>query len=88
MHVRAGLTNAEERINPRALQPYGHLAKVLKSSGYESEATEVLIAKQDDLRCYGDLGWWAKFWNLVLEFSIGHGYKPHRAFLLMICSFV
>jgi hypothetical protein len=64
---------------PRSLQPYEQLAHVLKSSGYESEATEVLIAKQVDLRRYGDLGWWAKLWNHVLGFSIRHGYKPHRA---------
>jgi hypothetical protein len=65
-------------------QPYEQLAKVLKSSGYESEATEVLIAKQVDLRRYGDLWWWAKLWNRVLGFSIGHGYKPHRALLWII----
>jgi hypothetical protein len=69
---------------PFSSQPYEQLAKVLKSSGYESEATEVLIAKQDDLRRYGDLGWPAKLWNRLLGLSIGHGYKPDRAFLLMI----
>jgi hypothetical protein len=66
------------------LQPYEQLAKVLKSSGHESEATEVLIAKQVDLRLYGDLGWWAKLWNRVLGFSIGYGYKPHRALFGML----
>jgi hypothetical protein len=68
---------------PFLSQPYKQLAEVLKSSGYESEATEVLIAKQDDLRRYGDLKSAAKLWNFLLGFSIGHGYKPHRAFLLM-----
>jgi hypothetical protein len=65
---------------PRALQPYEQLANVLKASGYESDATEVLIAKQDDLRRYGDLNWGAKAWKHVLRFVIGYGYKPHRAF--------
>jgi len=69
---------------PFLSQPYEQLAKVLKSSGHESEATKVLITKQDDLRRHGDLGWWAKVWNRVLGVSIGHGYKPHRAFFLMI----
>jgi hypothetical protein len=32
----------------------------------------------------GDLGWWAKLWNRVLRFSIGHGYKPHRALYGML----
>jgi hypothetical protein len=69
---------------PRVLQPYDQLAKVLKESGYEREATEVLIAKQDDLRRYGELGWWAKFANCVLGFTIRHGYKPHLAFYGML----
>jgi hypothetical protein len=64
---------------PLALQPYEQLAKVLKASGYESEATEVLIAKKDDLRRYGNLGWVAKIWNRLLGISIGHGYRSHRA---------
>jgi hypothetical protein len=71
-------------IHPRALQPYEQLAKVLKSSGYEFEATEVLIAKQDDLCRYGDLRWGARAWKHVLRFAIGYGYKPHFAFFLMI----
>ena len=67
-----------------SLQPYEQLAKVLKTSGYASEATEVLIAKHEDLRRHGDLGWWAEAWNYVLGFSIGHGYKPHRALLFVL----
>jgi hypothetical protein len=73
---------------PRALQPYEQLAKVLKSSGYESEATEVLIAKQDDLRRYGNLGQWARVWKSLLGFSIRHGYKPHRALYGMLLFLV
>ena len=69
---------------PFSSPPYEQLAKVLKSSGHESEATEVLIAKQDDLRRYGDLGWWAKFAILLLGFSIRHGYKPRRALFGML----
>jgi hypothetical protein len=63
------------------LQPFEQLAKVLKASGYESQATEVFIAKQDDLRRYGDLRRGAKLWNLLIGFSIGHGYRSHRALL-------
>jgi hypothetical protein len=75
------------RLQPtesRALQPYEQLANVMKSCGYESEATEVLIAKQDDLRRYGDLGWWAKFANCLFGFTIRHGYKPQLAFYGML----
>ncbi len=44
----------------------------------------MLIAKQDDLRRYGKLGWWAKVANCVLGFTIRHGYKPHLAFYGML----
>jgi hypothetical protein len=62
-----------------SLQPYEQLAGILKTSGYEAEATEVLIAKQDDLRHFGELNWWAKRWNWFLGVTLKHGYKPHRA---------
>lgn len=70
-----------------SLQPYEQLADVLKLGGYESEATDVLIAKQEDLRRYGDLGWGAKLSNLVLG-AIGHGYRPLKAFGGMLCFIV
>ena len=66
------------------LQPYEQLAKVLRSSGDESAAKRVLIAKQDDLRRYGDLRWWERLFNWLLGFSLKHGYEPYRALLGML----
>jgi hypothetical protein len=64
---------------PLSLQPYEQLSKVLKSSGYESEATEVLIAKQDDLRRHGDLKLSTKLLKGFLKYTMAYGYKPHLA---------
>jgi hypothetical protein len=61
-----------------SVQPYEQLAKILKLSGDETGSTRVLIAKQDDLRRHGGLGPFRTIWNLLLDFAIGHGYKPHR----------
>lgn len=75
------------RLQPKErfrLQPYEQLAKVLRSNGDESAAKRVLIAKQDDLRRYGNLRWWAKCWNWLLGFTIRHGYEPHRALVGML----
>lgn len=62
-------------------QPYEQLAEVLKKSGHEKEAKEVLIAKNEDR---AELGaklsktqwWWYKFFGPM----IGYGYKPFDVF--------
>ena len=87
---------AEERLEwirlqePRPFkpQPYEQLAKVLRNMGHESDARKVLIAKQDDLRKYGDLKWWSKEWNHFLGRTIGHGWKPWRVFVRFIIPFI
>lgn len=59
-------------------QPYEQLAKVMKDSGHESAATDVLIRKQDNLRTHGKLSWWDWSWNFLLGHTIAHGYRPHQ----------
>jgi len=71
------------RLQPKdsfSLQPYEQLAKVFRNAGRESDAREVLIAKQEDLRHYGKLRWYSKAWNRILGITIGHGYKSGRVF--------
>ena len=77
---------------PIALQPYEQLASVLKLSGYEKEATEVLIAKQDELVLHGDLTLGAKFWKYLSKHVLAYGYKPHLALrwvgLFLVLGFI
>ncbi len=61
------------------LQPYEQLALVLKANGHQKAATKVLIAKEDDRRQYGQLGFWSKIWNRFLGVTIAHGYYPQNA---------
>jgi hypothetical protein len=78
------------RLQPRklfSLQPYERLAKVLKTRGDERAATDVLIAKQVDLRTHGRLTRLGKLWNWLLGFTIRYGYRPHRA-LIALAFFV
>jgi hypothetical protein len=65
-------------------QPYEQLAKVLRTSGEQPAAKRVLIAKQNDYRKRGDLGWFGKMCNAILAVAIAHGYEPHRALLWML----
>ena len=68
-------------------QPYGQLAKVLRDGGHEIGSTDVLIAKEEVLRRDAGLGCLERAWNLMLEVTIGYGYRPLRA-LWWIAGFV
>ena len=57
-------------------QPYRQLAKVLRESGDEPGAIQVLIAEQDaSYRQFGLLG---RFAGAFLKATIGYGYRPLR----------
>lgn len=71
-----------------SVQPYEQLAHVLRVTGDEAAAKKVLIAKQNDLRQRGNLGWFERIWNGILGFTIAHGYEPHRALLGMLFFFM
>lgn len=63
-------------------QPYEQLAEVLKKSGNEDDAKEVLIAKNKDRLKWGPKLTFSRFlWYKILEYTIGYGYKPSRALL-------
>ncbi len=68
-------------------QPYRQLAKVLRDGGRETGATDVLIAKEEVVRHDAGLGRMERAWNLMLDVTIGYGYRPLRA-LWWIAGFV
>lgn len=70
------------RLQPKeefALQPYEYLAAVLRASGHEAAAIEVLIGKQQDRLKYGSLNIYSYLWNRFLGLTIAHGYRPQYA---------
>jgi hypothetical protein len=68
-------------------QPFSQLAKVLKQSGRSEGETEVLIAQRIAQRGSGHLSFPSRMWNLLLQGTIGYGYRPMRA-LWWIAGFV
>jgi hypothetical protein len=81
-----GPTDAEARLRWLGLQPPGYkpqpyeeLAKVLVADGDDSGATQVLIAQRIAQRRFGSLSRVDRLWNLLLEATIGYGYRPLRA---------
>ena len=92
--IAGGPGEAAERLRWLALQeagyrpqPFRQLAKVLADAGREEGATEVRIAKEIALRRFGHLNRFQRAWNMMLEVTIGYGYRPLLA-LWWIAGFV
>ncbi len=65
-------------------QPYQQLARVLAAAGDDGGATQVLIAQRAAQRSHGNLSRIERLWNLVLQLTIGYGFRPLRAVWWMI----
>ncbi|RDI20819.1 hypothetical protein [Lentzea flaviverrucosa] len=67
-------------------QPYQQLAAVHRAAGHEHTARKVLIAQQRDLRHRGDPG--NRVWHWFLGVTLGYGYKPSRAVIGLLVTFL
>ncbi|MEU8528066.1 MULTISPECIES: oxidoreductase [Streptomyces] len=64
-----------------APEPYERLATVLRNSGEDAEARQVLLAKQRRRR--ETLPVAGKLWGYVQDWTVAYGYRPGRAALWM-----
>ncbi|MEV7086540.1 oxidoreductase [Streptomyces sp. NPDC093085] len=62
-------------------EPYERLAQVLRNSGEDADAREVLLAKQRRRRETLPLA--AKVWGYLQDWTVAYGYRPGRAALWM-----
>ncbi|GAA1885502.1 oxidoreductase [Streptantibioticus ferralitis] len=74
----AWLADATPEYNP---EPYETLAQVLRQGGEDSQAREVLLAKQRRRR--ETLPPAGVVWGWVQDITVGYGYRPGRAALWM-----
>jgi hypothetical protein len=65
-------------------KPYQQLAKVLRESGHEADAKQILIFKEKARRKRGNLGPIAKCWNGFLGLTMAHGYRPQQLLLFAL----
>ncbi|MEU6392624.1 oxidoreductase [Streptomyces sp. NPDC046939] len=72
------LAAATPEYNP---EPYERLATVLRNSGEDADAREVLLAKQRRRRETLPLA--AKVWGYVQDWTVAYGYRPGRAAVWM-----
>ncbi|MEV5609349.1 oxidoreductase [Streptomyces sp. NPDC052225] len=69
---------ATPEYNP---EPYERLATVLRNSGEDADAREVLLAKQRRRR--ETLPFAAKTWGVIQDWTVAYGYRPGRAAVWM-----
>lgn len=67
-----------------SVQPWTQLASIYKSIGDEEAAKIVLIDKEDYQIVYGNLPFISRAWKHILSLTIGYGYRPSRALLIML----
>lgn len=67
--------------NTFSLQPHRQLADILRKSGYEDNARDVLIDMHKARREQGGFSKFGWVWSWILQGTIGFGYRSHRAFL-------
>ena len=84
--IMGGPTDARSRLDWIARQPggfrpqpYGQLARVMRERGSDIGAVDVMIAKEQARRHVGGLGLGERIWNVLLEVTIGYGFRPMRA---------
>ncbi|MDP6558352.1 MAG: hypothetical protein QGG71_27055, partial [Pirellulaceae bacterium] len=68
-------------------QPYEQLAAVFRNEGRESEARQILIAKNRDRARLTQMPMLQRCWHLLLGIVIGYGYRPWQA-LWFVLAFV
>jgi len=71
-------SRASGRTGDFAAQPYQQLVQAFQRVGRETGARTAAIALRHDRRKYGNLAWYRKIWDGILEYSIGYGYRIWR----------
>lgn len=71
-----------------ATQPYSELVRAYRAAGQDDDARNIAIARHDDLREHGGLSKPRRFGNWFLGATIRHGYKPGRAILFLLGTYV
>jgi hypothetical protein len=82
--VQRWLTVLSKHTPAYAAQPYQHLAAAYRAAGHDRDARAVLIAqRRDQLRRGGATGP-ERAWGRLTGFTLGYGYQPWRALLLLV----
>jgi hypothetical protein len=64
--------------------PYEQLMKMYQQAGDDTAAREVAINQRRDQRKLGNLKWYRKLFNWLLDITIGYGYRTWEALVLLV----
>ena len=63
--------------------PYEQLLKMYQQAGDDTAARQVAINQRRDKRKLGNLTWYRKLFNWLLDITIGYGYRTWEALILL-----
>jgi len=69
-------------------QPYEQLIKVLRAMGHDRDARQIAMEKQRALRRSGGLKLHERLWNCFMGVTLGYGYQPWRAVVVLFMFLV
>jgi hypothetical protein len=84
--LRPWLTLLRAHTLDYAAQPYQHLADAYRAAGHDRDARTVLIAQRRHQLHRAGLTGSERAWGHVTGITLGYGYQPWRALLLLIAT--
>ncbi|GLY97910.1 hypothetical protein [Actinoplanes sp. NBRC 103695] len=84
--VQRWLTVLGKHTARYAAQPYQHLAAAYRAAGHDRDARTVLVAQRRDQLDRGGLTGPERAWGRLTGLTLGYGYQPWRALLLLIAT--
>jgi len=72
-----------KKVAPEDPGPWEYAARVLRADGYYRDADQLLINQRRWERKQHN--WFRKLWDILLDSTVGYGYRPQRALLILLC---
>ncbi|MGI5521101.1 hypothetical protein ACQEUX_09100 [Micromonospora sp. CA-259024] len=84
--LRRWLTLLSEDTPRYSAQPYQQLAAAYRAAGHDRDARTILIAQRRDQLQRAGLSAAERAWGRLLGITLGYGYQPWRALLLLLAT--
>ena len=68
--------------------PYQQLFELYQRTGNDTDARRVAIVQRRDQRKFGQLRWYRRLFNQLLDYSIGFGYRTWEALVALVLLYV
>jgi hypothetical protein len=80
------LRHLRESTPRYAAQPYQHLANAYRAAGHDKDVRKILIAQRDDQLTpeRTESGRRERIWGRLTKLTLGYGYQPWRALVLLL----